>query len=136
MKKSLEYVKNIFDDMSRYKLIFIFIGFVLILDYIFITSLYLSSWASLSVCFALSVIDIKKTFRKKLLISVPSIIVIALTLIFCFYYVFVKDEEGLCDVILSLFISFSYYFVYEFWLKSKIKKIQEYEDKINKEKKQ
>lgn len=127
MKKNLECVKNMFVDMSKYKYIFIFIGSIFILEWFFISELYLSSWASLYVCFMLSAIDIKKTFRKKILSGV--LYFISLALFFCvYYYVFRKDIKELCDVIFSLFIPFSYYFVYEFLLKSKMKEIQKYED--------
>lgn len=65
MKKNLECVKNMFVDMSKYKYIFIFIGSIFILEWFFISELYLSSWASLYVCFMLSAIDIKKHFVRR-----------------------------------------------------------------------
>ena len=130
MKKSLEYVKNIFDDMSRYKLIFIFIGSVFILEWLFISELYLSSWESLYVCLMLFVVDIKRTFWGKIIMSLFCFFILVLFSWFI-YCVFVENHENtdkLLDTVLSLLIPFVFYFIDYFCMRSKVKEIQKYED--------
>lgn len=138
MKKNSECLKNMFIYISKYKYIFIFIGIIIAIESILIYVEYFSSWISLYICLMLFVVDIEKTFLKKIIMSL-----ICFVILVCFSWViyrfFVESHENtnqLSDIVLSLFIPFVFYFSDYYWMKSKVKEIQEYEDKRNKEKKQ
>lgn len=138
MKKNSECLKNMFIYISKYKYIFIFIGIIIAIESILIYVEYFSSWISLYICLMLFVVDIEKTFLKKIIMSL-----ICFVILVCFSWViyrfFVEIHENtnqLSDIVLSLFIPFVFYFSDYYWMKSKVKEIQEYEDKRNKEKKQ
>lgn len=131
MKKNSECLKNMFIYISKYKYIFIFIGIIIAIESILIYVEYFSSWISLYICLMLFVVDIEKTFLKKIIMSL-----ICFVILVCFSWViyrfFVESHENtnqLSDIVLSLFIPFVFYFSDYYWMKSKVKEIQEYEDK-------
>lgn len=121
-----------------YKYILFFIFTLIAIEIIFIYEKLFSSWFSLYVCFILFVIDIKKTFRQKIIMSLSCFVFLALSscLIYFYFAENHKNTNQLLDIILSLLIPFVFYFFDYYFMKSTIKKTQKYEDEKNKEKQQ
>ena len=134
MKKNSECLKNMFIYISKYKYIFIFIGIIIAIESILIYVEYFSSWISLYICLMLFVVDIEKTFLKKIIMSLICFVILVCFswVIYCFFVESHENTNQLLDIVLSLFIPFVFYFSDYYWMKSKVKEIQEYEDKNKK----
>lgn len=124
-------VKKQFIDKKEYIYLWIFIICIFSFELIFTHLKYFSSWASLYVCFMLSVIDIYKKPCKKILMSFFCFIILIIfsPITYTFWGLDSKEIDLPLDVILSLFIPFAYYFFDSYVMKPKIKQIQEYENK-------